>query len=96
MGVNERQGVCYMQPRTLEDRLAIARDFVERFDYRIPLVVDPMDNPAEVAYSGWPERLYVIDEEGRVAYKGGRGPVGFRPRQVEQWLETHCRGPQTG
>jgi hypothetical protein len=38
------------------------------------------------AYSGMPDRLYVIDADGRVAYKGGRGPFGFRPAEMEQAL----------
>ena len=42
MKSNEEQGVCYRQPRTLGDRLAIARDFTARFDYSIPLLVDGM------------------------------------------------------
>ena len=46
MTVNEDQGVCYMQPKTLEQRIAIARDFVERFGYELPLVVDLMNNGA--------------------------------------------------
>jgi hypothetical protein len=33
-----------------------------------------------------PDRLYVIDAEGRIAYKGGRGPFGFRPAEMEQSL----------
>ena len=87
MTVNEDQGVCYRQPTTLPERVAIARDFVTRFDYNIPLIVDPMDDPAEEAYAGWPERLYVIDETGHVVYKGGVGPFGFKPEELEAWLE---------
>jgi len=87
MDVNEEQGVCYMQPRDLADRVLIANDFVERFEYEMALVVDPMENPAEEAYAAWPERLYVIDIAGKIAYKGGKGPFGFDPDELEQWLE---------
>ena len=91
MEVNEDQGVCYKQPKTLEQRVAIASDFVERFDYQLPMVVDPMENPAEEAYAGWPERLYVIDEAGLVAYKGKKGPFGFDPDELDAWLAEHTR-----
>ncbi len=37
-------------------------------------------------YSGMPDRLYVIDRGGRVVYKGGRGPFGFKVREMEQAL----------
>jgi hypothetical protein len=86
MDSNEEADICYPQPRTLEERLAIARDFVERHDYEIPLVVDPMRNDADRLYAGWPERLYVVDELGVIAYKGKTGPFGFHPEQVEEWL----------
>jgi hypothetical protein len=33
-----------------------------------------------------PSRLYVIDAEGKVAYKAGRGPFGFKPGEMEQAL----------
>ena len=89
MTVNEDQGVCYMQPRTLEQRVTIARDFVERFEYELPLVVDLMDNGADEAYAGWPERLYVIAPSGRVVYKGAKGPFGFDPDGLETWLKGH-------
>lgn len=86
MESNDDQGICYTQPRSTEDRLAIAADFVERFHYRIPMLVDPMDNPANERYAAWPERLYVIDEKGRIVYKGGMGPFEFHPEEVENWL----------
>ncbi|MBT8484411.1 MAG: hypothetical protein KJO43_02460 [Phycisphaerae bacterium] len=87
MGVNEDEGVCYMQPTTLAERVAIAGDFVRETDFEIPLVVDGMDNAAEMAFAAWPERLYVIGEDGRVAYKGGMGPMDFDPDELESWLE---------
>jgi hypothetical protein len=37
-------------------------------------------------YSGMPNRLYLIDQNGRIAFKNGRGPFGFHPRQLEQAL----------
>jgi type I thyroxine 5'-deiodinase len=86
MGVNEDEGVCYTQPTTLAERAAIAGDFVEQVGYEIPMVVDSMDNAAEEAFAGWPERLYVIDE-GLIAYKGGIGPMDFDPAELEAWLE---------
>jgi type I thyroxine 5'-deiodinase len=89
MTVNEEQGVCYRQPTSLADRVMIAKDFVERFEYSIPLVVDPMENAAERAFAAWPERLYVIDVSGRIAYKGRKGPFGFDPDELDQWLEAN-------
>ena len=33
-----------------------------------------------------PDRLYVVDSRGRIAYKGGRGPFGYKPSELEQAL----------
>src|SRR5437867_4809911 len=52
----------------------------------IPLLVDGIHDEVGHAYSGMPDRLYVIDRAGRVAYKGGRGPFGFKPAEMEQSL----------
>src|SRR5262249_14148201 len=52
----------------------------------MPLLVDEMDDRVGHAYSGMPARLYVIDRDGKVAYKSGRGPFGFKPDEMEQAL----------
>ena len=89
MDANEEQGVCYPQPKTLEDRLKIARDFVLREKWELPMFVDGIENRADALYAGWPERLYVVDEHGTIAYKGETGPFGYHPEEVEAWLEAH-------
>jgi hypothetical protein len=86
MESNEKEGVCYPQPKTTAQRVAIANDFAKRFHYEIPLVVDPIENPANAAYAGWPERFYVVDERGVIVYKGKPGPFGYHPEEVEAWL----------
>jgi hypothetical protein len=63
-----------------------ANDFVKRFGYRVPLVVDGMDNRANALYAGWPERFYVVDRQGVIVYKGKLGPFGYHPEEVESWL----------
>jgi type I thyroxine 5'-deiodinase len=49
-------------------------------------VVDDFANSTELAYTGWPDRLYVIDAEGKIAYKSAPGPYGFEPGGVEETL----------
>jgi Iodothyronine deiodinase len=82
---NKTEDVCYLQPRTTEQRVAIANDFIKRFHYDIPLLIDPIENPANSIYAGWPERLYVL-EDGVIRYKGGPGPFDYHPEEVEAWL----------
>jgi hypothetical protein len=45
-----------------------------------------MDNAADIAYQGWPERLYVLAKEGTIAYQGGKGPYGFDLEQLHTFL----------
>jgi hypothetical protein len=66
--------------------VAIANDFITRYKYPVPFGIDDMSNAAEGAYSAWPERLYVIDEQGHISYKGGNGPFKYDPKDVRAWL----------
>ena len=83
---NIAQNVCYPQPKTLAQRVAIANDFVKRFNFPIPIGIDAMTDPADHVYGGWPERLYVIDESGKIVYRGGMGPFDYHPAEVTAWL----------
>jgi hypothetical protein len=86
MKSNVKDDVCYAQPKNLEGRVAIANDFINRYKYPVPFGIDDMSNKAEGAYSAWPERLYIIDESGHIAYKGGNGPFKYDPKEVRGWL----------
>lgn len=87
MDVNIKDDVCYTQPKTFEQRLAIANDFAKRFNFPLPLAVDTMADEANKSYAAWPERLYIISPDGTVAYKGGIGPFKYKPEEVRAWLE---------
>lgn len=89
MPENPTDDVCYPAPRSTDDRVAIANNFVKRFKYPMPLLVDQIFNTASHLYAAWPERLYVIDEHGLIAYKGETGPFHYHPQEVEAWLVKH-------
>jgi len=82
----DKDDVCYAQPKTLAQRVAIANDFTKRYKYSVPFGIDELSNAANDAYAAWPERLYILDENGRVAYKGGNGPFKYDPKEVRAWL----------
>jgi len=86
MKSNVKDEVCYAQPKTLEQRVAIANDFTKRYKFNLPFGIDDMSNAANDAYAAWPERLYVIDESGHIAYRGGMGPFNYNPSEVREWL----------
>ncbi|PYT81095.1 MAG: hypothetical protein DMG40_10425 [Acidobacteria bacterium] len=86
MKSNVKDDVCYAQPKTLEQRVAIAKDFTSRYKFPLPFGIDDMSNAADSVYSAWPERLYIIDETGHLAYRGGMGPFHYKPAEVRDWL----------
>ena len=86
MASNTRAGVAVKQPRTYQDRVTVCTAFCEKVRPTIPFVVDEINDPVGNAYSGMPGRLYVIDPRGKVAYKSGRGPFGFKVGELEQAL----------
>jgi alkylhydroperoxidase family enzyme len=83
---NDRAGISIAQPRQFKERLAVAKRCCAALDISMPVLVDDMNDSVGHAYSGMPDRLYLIDRDGRVAYKGGRGPFGFKAREMEQSL----------
>ena len=74
-------------PLPIASRSATARLCVTKLCINIPAVIDDMHDTTEAAYTGWPDRLYVIDREGRMANKGAPGPYGFIPKAVEKTLQ---------
>jgi iodothyronine deiodinase-like protein len=83
---NTHSGIQIAQPRTYEEHVAVARQCYAKLQCSMPLVVDTIKDRVGNTYSGLPARLYVIDRLGKVAYKSGRGPYGFKPGELEQAL----------
>ena len=88
MDSNVKDKVVYAYPTSYDERGELAGTCVVRLGIEIPALVDNFDNSTERAYTAWPDRIYVIDRDGRVRYKTGPGPFGFNPRQVRRLLES--------
>ena len=54
-----------------------------RLRIRTPAVVDDVNDEIASAYGALPDRLYLIDRDGRVAFQGEDGPWGFDPGALE-------------
>jgi hypothetical protein len=52
----------------------------------MPVVVDAVANTADEAYAAWPERIFIVDADGTIAYAGSQGPWGFDPKAAERAL----------
>ncbi len=89
---NVREGVLFASARSDEERGATAAACVRNLGIRIPALVDGIGNATEHAYTGWPDRLYVIGKDGRVLFKSAPGPYGFSTRGVERVLREQFPG----
>ena len=87
MESNIKQNVVFASPKSMEERRQLAGSCVRNLHLKIPALLDPLDNGTEAAYTGWPDRIYVIDREGKVAYKSKPGPFGFHAEELSKQLE---------
>ncbi len=85
--------MVYTSPQGYEERVNLAGTCAVNLGIEFPALVDDIGNSTEVAYTGWPDRLYVIDTDGRIAHKSAAGPFGFKPEEVRQTLERLTRPP---
>lgn len=75
------------EPKDYDDRLENASTCVEDLGIELPCLIDDMKNGTDGAYSGWPDRLFVVDVEGKIAFRGEPGPRGFDPKAMEKALK---------
>jgi Iodothyronine deiodinase len=81
---NVRDGVLFESPETADQRSGVAEMCVVKLAIKLPALVDGIDNAVERAYTGWPDRLYLIGTDGRIRYKSAAGPFGFSTKDLEQ------------
>ena len=87
MQSNIKDQVVFANPKNEEERAFVAGACVRKLGIKCPAVIDGFDNTTESAYTGWPDRIYLIDRNDRVAYKSKPGPFGFKPDDLEKALK---------
>ena len=87
LSANREQEIALPDPSSPDERAGVAATCAARFAIRIPILVDELDDEAARAYGGWPDRLYLIGRDGRIAFQGEEGPMGFRPEELEAAIE---------
>lgn len=88
MQSNVKDQVIFHSTTTEAERLAVANSCVRNLHIAFPALIDSMENRVEKDYTGWPDRLYLIGEDGRVVYKSEAGPFGFSPARLGAAIET--------
>jgi hypothetical protein len=90
---NLKEKISVGSPQTLEERCSLAETCLTKLTLKIPPLVDDLANSTEIAYTAWPDRIYVLDREGNVAYKSYPGPFGFKPAEMADALKRVLPGP---
>jgi hypothetical protein len=88
MQSNVKEGVLFADPTTEKDREKVANSCVRNLHIAVPALIDSIGNRVEQEYTGWPDRLYLIDEAGNVRFKTEAGPFGFDAKKLAAALRT--------
>lgn len=69
-------------------RCATATKLLDDKQLSIPTVIDGMDNKVNEAYKAYPDRVFLVRTDGKLAVAAGRGPGGFKPAldATARWL----------
>ena len=79
---NVQEGVLFSQHRSYDERESVAQSCSIDLQIGLPIIIEEMDNAIDEAYGAAPERLYLVDVDGSVAYHGGAGPHFF---DLDEW-----------
>ncbi len=71
------------------ERCTTAQMLIDDKSLTLPCLIDGMDNKVNEAYHAWPDRIFLVRTDGRLAVAADRGPWGFQPalKATEAWLK---------
>ena len=77
------------QQKSFEERFDTARNFKKMIEnkLKVQILVDDMDNKANITFGATPERLAVLFQ-GKLQWLGGPGPFKHSVEDLEKYLET--------
>jgi hypothetical protein len=79
--------IHYKEPTTDDERTEVAAVCQTKLDYRIPMLIDRIDNDVEEKYIAAPMRLFLVDKDGTLVYTGDQGPRGWDADTWEQAIK---------
>ncbi len=86
-GWRPAQHVKIEDPKTLGEREDVAKGCSGALELSMPFLVDDMRDTVAKAYNAKPDRLFILDAQSKVAYRGDRGPRGFKVDEMVKSLE---------
>ncbi len=85
---NVAEGILFRQHQSYQERESVAQSCSIDLHIGLPIIIEEMDNAIDEACGAAPERLYLVDVDGNVAYHGGAGPHFFDLDEWEQAIES--------
>ena len=80
-------------PVSLAERQEVARVCMTRLAMEpMPALVDDLEDSVNLAYAAYPDRLYLVGKDGRIAYHGFEGPFGFDPEELADAILAELAG----
>jgi len=61
-------------PQSIEERCKVAVAFHHKLKVTMPVLVDALDDLVEKNYACWPNRMYILDAQGKIVEKASAGP----------------------
>ena len=85
---NLKDKIVFASPKDEQERAQIAGTCIRRLAIKLPAALDEFGNSTELAYTGWPDRMYLINRGGRIAFKSRPGPFGFNADELAAALSS--------
>jgi hypothetical protein len=92
--VNDR--VLFANPTSDGDRQKVASSCVRNLHIAMPALIDSIQNQVEKEYTGWPDRIYLIDAAGKIRLKTVAGPFGFDAKLLADALRVNLGQGERG
>jgi len=80
---------CGNQPTTIQERQALAKRFVNKHNYQLPILLDNMQNEFHSKFAAWPFRFYIV-HQGRIVHKAqpqAENGFAYEYRQIPELLK---------
>lgn len=86
MPIARKKGI--LEHKSYDDRCTTAKMLMDDESLTMPMLIDGMNNAANQDYSAYPDRVFLIRKDGRLAVAAKRGPWGFEPgmKAAKKWL----------
>jgi thiol-disulfide isomerase/thioredoxin len=91
---NAKEKIVFGAARSAGERESVAALCAKELKVEFPILVDDMQNDVADAYTAWPTRMYVVDANGKIAYKSRVGPFGFEAAPLREALARLAPAPK--